>query len=921
MNQPVSASANDGASFVPSYTLSAQETLAHFQSDLHSGLNDEAVQHVREREGFNELKVERPPSRWIKLAAQFRELVVLILLAAAVISGIIGDWVDTLVILAIVLLNGLLGFFQEEKAQRAISALQSLSAPFAKVIRNGELRSLPARELVSGDIITLEAGDHVPADARLVSAYSVQVQEAPLTGESVSVEKNAEVVLPLEAPLGDRRNMVYLGTAVSSGKGLAVVVATGMQTELGRIAGLLQLHELQETPLQRRLGELGRVLIWVCLAIVSIIFALQIAQGSDVLTVSLVAVSLAVAAVPEGLPAVVTVALAIGLQRMVKRNALVRKLPSVETLGSVTVICTDKTGTLTRNEMTVRELMVAGVHYEVTGSGYTADGKIIRTDGESPLVPQQIDSDLLRALEIGAKCNNSTLVMEGKGELTWRIIGDPTEGALLVAARKIGIEFDSLPHNIIYELPFDSERKAMSVVLRSATGKHLMFSKGAPESILGKSVAELRGGVEVPLSDRCRHDIERTYAEMAARAMRVLAVAYRELPSSEPDTFQESDLVFVGLVGMIDPPREEVKVAVHKCQIAGIRPIMITGDHPATAIAIARELKIANEASRVMSGTDLDRLSDEELTQDVNQVSVYARVTAQHKLRIVNAWKARGAVVAMTGDGVNDAPAVKAADIGIAMGITGTDVTKDASDMVLTDDNFASIINAIEEGRGIFDNIQKFVHYLLACNAGEVLLMFVAALLNWPIPLLAIQILWINLVTDGLPALALAMEPTEADIMNRQPRPPYKPVITWARGTLILVHGALIAAVSLTAFWMTYGGNDEQLAHARTVSFCVAAYSQLFFSLSCRSHRDTMPQLGPLSNPYLLGAIAISALLQFCVVTLPLTQPIFQSSIQWPGDWQLVLLLSCLPVTLVELAKLARAGLGPKEPRTSSLAP
>jgi Ca2+-transporting ATPase len=903
------------------HAASAEAVLQAVGSDAARGMTGSQVAEGRDRFGFNELAETPPTPIWKKLLAQFKELVIWILIAAAVVAGVAGEWADTLAILAIVVMNGIIGFLQEEKAERALAALQKLSAPMAKVIRDGTLQTVPARELVPGDRIELEAGDYVPADCRLISGFSLRVQEAALTGESVPVEKDPARVLDPTTPLGDRVNMVYMGTVVAVGKAGAVAVATGMITELGHIAGLLDRYEAEPTPLQRRLAELGRVLVAVCLVLVVIIFALQLGRGGEVLPTFLVAVSLAVAAVPEGLPAVVTIALALGLQRMVRRHALIRKLPSVETLGCVTVICSDKTGTLTRNEMTVREIVTGGREYQITGAGYVPHGdfhvrgaRIHATETENPhkesshheTVDPQGEHDLIQTLTVAARCNNATVSERAEGDGEWQVIGDPTEGALVVAAMKAGIAANDSNHDVLLELPFDSDRKAMSVIVRSGQGRAMMFTKGAPEVILGKCTAELRDGKIVPLTEARRREIMETNAQLASRALRVLALALREIDDADAKQAEETDLTLAGLVGMIDPPREEAKTAVQKCRDAGIRPVMITGDHPATARAIARELEIATESDRVVAGTELDSTSDDALAEQVEQIAVYARVSAEHKLRVVNAWKKRGQVVAMTGDGVNDAPAVKAADIGIAMGIAGTDVTKEASDMVLTDDNFASIINAVEEGRGIFDNIQKFVHYLLSCNAGEVLLMFFAAVVGWPVPLHAIQILWINLVTDGLPALALGLERPEPDIMQRPPRPPREPVITLQRGLLILIHGTLIGAAAAFGFWWIYRGDADKLEPARTAAFCITALAQLFFSLGCRSQRYTMPQLGLFTNPYLFWAIAASALLQLGVVTLPFAQSIFEVEASPHGEWPLIILLAATPVTIIELVKILR---------------
>lgn len=878
--------------------------LAALGTNPERGLTSEQAREAQARHGFNELTEAARTPLWRKFLGQFNELVIWILIVAAVISGFGGDWADTLAILAIVLLNGVLGFLQEEKAERALAALRQLSAPVCKVIRDGTLQPLPARELVPGDRIELEAGDHIPADARLLKTFGLRVQEAALTGESVPVEKDADLVVNADTPLGDRRNMVYLGTVAAAGRASAVVVDTGMATELGGIAGMLQRTEQESTPLQRRLAELGKILVGICLVIVAIIFILQMVRGGELKEAFLLAVSLAVAAVPEGLPAVVTLALALGLQRMVKRNALVRKLPSVETLGSVTVICSDKTGTLTRNEMTVREIFAGGEQFQVTGSGYVPTGQFFKKTSE-PSDPNH-EPDLLQVLTIAARCNNARL--NRKEELgDWEVIGDPTEGALLVVAMKANLGVGAQRHQLLHEIPFDSDRKMMSVVVSGAAGQKVMYTKGAPEILLPRCAAEFVEGQARSLTEEHRQAIMAINVAMAAKALRVLALAYRELPKEE-NNYPETDLIFAGLVGMIDPPREEVKDAVRKCKEAGIRPVMITGDHPATALAIGRELQLAGDEDLVVTGQGLDAIADSDLAGRVEDIAVYARVSAAHKLRVVRAWQKRGQVVAMTGDGVNDAPAVKAADIGIAMGLAGTDVTKEASDMVLTDDNFASIVNAVEEGRGIFDNIQKFLHYLLSSNASEVLFMFFAALVGWPAPLLPIQLLWINLMTDGLPALALGMEPPERDLMRRQPRPPREPIITWERGLLMVTHGILMATVAIVGFAAIYKGSEANLDNARAVAFCIMAFTQLYYSLCCRSQSLTMPQLGLFTNPYLFGAMAISGLLQASVVTLPFVAPFFKVHFSLGWEWLLILGLALVPVTVIEVVKLWRLG-------------
>jgi Ca2+-transporting ATPase len=891
---------------MPTYALRLDTLAADLATDLSTGLTSAEARQRASTVGFNELAAAPPIPAWRRFLSQFFELVVGLLIAAGVISAALGDWPDALAIAAIVLLNGVLGFMQEERAENSLAALQKMSTPHAKVRRDGGLVELPIRQLVAGDVIELEAGDQVPADARLIRAHRLEVQEAALTGESTSVSKDADIVLGLDTPLAERRNMLYMGTAVAAGNALAVVSATGMNTELGHIAGMLQTQKGEVTPLQKRLAELGRILIILCLLIVGVIFVLQITRGQPPHEVLMLAVGLAVAAVPEGLPAVVTVTLSLGVQRMVRRHALIRKLPSVETLGCVTVICSDKTGTLTRNEMTVREIAVANQAYEVTGAGYQPTGSFIDSSGNAVDPADDTATDLRRLLEAGTWCNHARLSKAENGN--WQMIGDPTEGAIVVAAQKAGIVAGELAGKVVFELPFDSQRKAMSVVLRKPSGKDVAFVKGAPEGILEQCSSMLHGNAVKNMEDSDRQRLRTAGATMASRALRVLAIAERQLgpPESEWDESLESELTFLGLVGMIDPPREEVKDSVKTCRTAGIRPVMITGDHPATARAIASELRIASENDRVVTGQELDQLSDDQLANDVTQIAVYARVTAAHKLRVVEAWQRRGQVVAMTGDGVNDAPAVKASDIGIAMGVTGTDVTKQASDIVLTDDNFASIVSAVEEGRGVYDNIQKVILYLLASNASEVLLMFFAALIGWPAPLTAIQMLWINLVTDGLPALALTMEKPEPDIMQRPPRDSREPVITRQRGLQIVVHGLIMTCMAAAGFWYFYRGDINELPRARTAAFCILAYSQLFYSLSCRSQRYTMPELGLFSNPYLFAAIAISSLVQFAVVAVPFSHPIVESGSQPGMGWIVVLLLSLAPVTLIEVAKLVR---------------
>jgi P-type Ca2+ transporter type 2C len=877
------------------------------KTNLSAGLSSAEAESRYATYGPNKLAEPSPPPWWLNLLSQFNQLVIWILVGATILSALLGDWLEAGAIFAIVLLNALLGFFQEQKAEKALSSLKKLSSPVAKVLRGGSLHSIPAKDLVPGDVVELEAGDRVPADVRLVTVFGLKTQEAPLTGESIPVEKDAEAVLPENAGTAERVNMAFMGTTAAAGKARGVVTATGMNTELGRIAEFLKTEEREPTPLQKRLAELGRVLIVACLVLVAIIFVLQLLRGESLAQTFLTAVSLAVAAVPEGLPAVVTIALALGLQRMVKRNALIRRLASVETLGSVTVICSDKTGTLTRNEMTVTEIIAGARRYGVTGTGYVPKGEFFAADatGENEPVEPQKDPALARTLKIGLWCNNSQLAAPARDSGRWEIVGDPTEGALVVAARKAGIRRDS-DHIVVHEIPFDSKRKLMSVIVQDPEKGTVVYTKGAPELLLDRCVLEQRNGKMEPFSPARRKELLEQSRDMADRALRVLGTAWRQA-DADFKSRAERDLVFAGLVGMIDSPREEARVAVAKCRSAGIRPVMITGDHPATALAIARALDIANDHDTAVTGADLNTMSDQELSGRVDRLSVYARVSPEHKLRVIKALKEKDEVVAMTGDGVNDAPAVKMADIGIAMGITGTDVTKEASDMVLTDDNFASIVNAVEEGRGIYDNIQEFVHYLLSCNASEIALVLFAALIGWPVPLLPIQILWINLVTDGLPALALAMEKPESDVMNRPPRPPGEPFFNRQRGIAIILHGVLISAVAIAGFAWSYL-EERDASYAQATAFYVVTFTQLFFSFACRSQRQALPELGISTNPYLLAAIVLSGILQMSLLWIPLTRHVLFRNVPHFGfDWLAIFLLALTPVSVVEITKIIRS--------------
>jgi Ca2+-transporting ATPase len=870
-------------------------------TDLEAGLKSSEARARLWRDGPNQLAQPKTSPWWRDFLEQFNQLVIWILIAATIVSGLLGDWLEAGSILAIVLLNAILGFFQERKAEEALASLRKLSSPSARVWRDGTLQNLAAEELVRGDVVELEAGDRVPADLRLTSSFGLKMDEAALTGESVPVEKDARAVLANDCTMAERLNMAFMGTTVMAGKGRGIITAVGMQTELGTIAGLLQ-EERELTPLQKRLEDLGRVLIFACLSLVALVFVLELLRGERLTDTFLMSVSLAVAAVPEGLPAVVTIALALGLQRMVKRNALIRRLASVETLGSVTVICSDKTGTLTRNEMTATEIVTASQRYEISGSGYTPEGLFRSGSSSLPVSPLE-QPDLALALTIGLWCNNAQLRAPEKAGDPWQIVGDSTEGALIVAARKAGLRRNS-GRRVVHEIPFDSERKLMSVVVQGPGEKAVLYTKGAPETLLARCSLEQQSHETHPLLPARRDEILRQSHIMAGRALRVLGLAWREV-DADFQSHGERDLIFVALIGMIDPPREEAKIAVAKCHSAGVRAVMITGDHPATALAVARATGIAASAEALITGAELDQLSEDQLLGKVTQFPVYARVSPEHKLRVVKALQARGEVVAMTGDGVNDAPAVKAADIGIAMGMTGTDVTKEASDMVLTDDNFASIVNAVEEGRGIYDNIQEFVHYLLSSNASEILLVLIAAMINWPVPLIPIQLLWINLITDGIPALALAMEKPASDVMQRPPRPPNEQFFTRERGLRIALHGFLISSAMIGGF--AYALSKGGTVYAQAMAFYVTTFAQLFFSFACRSQRYTLAQLGLFTNPYLLGAIALSSILQMTLLWFALTRKIFFGAAPDFGfDWFVILGLSLAPVTIIEVGKFIR---------------
>jgi Ca2+-transporting ATPase len=887
------------------HNQSAEEVLVRLASTAQGLSSREAATRLA-ADGPNALKEGKRIGPLQIFLAQFKSLIIWILIAAGVISGLLGELVDAGAILAIVVLNAVIGFIQEFKAEKSIAALKKMTAPQAKVRRDGQVTSIPAAGIVAGDVIELEAGDLVAADARLLVAASFKCIESALTGESAAVTKQAVTLDLSDVPLGDRENMVFMGTSAVAGTGQAMVVATGMNTELGRIAGLIETAGAEEgTPLQQKLDSFGRILVWGALGIVVLLFGLGLLRGTELFELFMTSVSLAVAAVPEGLPAVVTVALALGVLRMSRRRALVRRLPAVETLGSTTVICTDKTGTLTTGEMTVRALYVADQSYEVTGEGYAPAGEV-RFEGRK--AEARHGPPLLELANVHLSCNNAHLVEE---DGSWKVIGDPTEGALLVVGAKAGgdqarIEKDLPKH---HEIPFDSERKRRTVIRRMHGGRLRAHINGAPDVLLELCTSIYTVAGVRPLTDQDRERIVAQNTALAQRALRVLGSAYRDLDHAAPAGLTadavERDLVFVGLTGMYDPPRAEAKEAVAKCRAAGIRVVMITGDHPHTAMAIARELGIAACGDHALAGSELDRMSDAELRKRAPEVAVYARVAAEHKLRIVRAWQANDAVVAMTGDGVNDAPAIKGADIGIAMGKSGTEVTKQASDIIITDDNFASIVAAVEEGRGIYNNIRKTLQYLLGGNTGELMLVTICVLAGLPAPLLPIHLLWINLVTDGLPALCLATDPIDPDVMKQHPRPRSERITDGGFLGAMLLTGLLTAGVALAVY--LYGLRTETEEIARTQAFAVLVFAELLRSFGARSETKPVWRISLFSNINLAIVVSVAFGLQVWSHHNAVLGSILKTAFISLADCLLLLAAGVVPLLILEAVKVVRS--------------
>jgi Ca2+-transporting ATPase len=896
------------------HNLSVSEVIESLNSGT-QGLTREEAERRLAQFGPNELAEKEKTPPWVLFLEQFKNFLIIILLVAAVISGVLalmgeGDIWDPILIVIIVFFAAGLGFVQESRSEKALEALKQMTASTATVIRDGEEEDIPARDLVPGDIILLQTGDRIPADSRLTEAVNLKIDEAPLTGESISVGKTNEIISG-DIAVADRKNMAYTGTTVVYGRGKALVTGTAMATEFGKIAGMLQEVKPPPTPLQVSLDKIGKILGIACLAICGVVAGVGIIVGifSHILEAFIWGVSLAVAAVPEALPAVTTICLALGVQRMVKRHALLRRLPAVETLGCTTFICSDKTGTLTQNEMTVRKIYVNGQTIDIGGVGYEPVGSFYLNG--TAITPQD-EPHLLRLLRAGASCNDSHLI---NANGIWQVRGDPTEGALVVVAAKAGIKSEELTFPRIAEVPFSSERKRMTTIHDTPDGK-VAYSKGAPEVILDSCTRIYSEGIERELTEQDRKRILQVNREMAAGALRVLGLAYKSLSGkelgSEVVEGTEEEMVWVGLVGMIDPPREEVKQAVALCKQAGIKSVMITGDHKLTAEAIARELDMLVEVDFALSGKELDELTPEELDNVAEEVKVYARVSPAHKMRIVETLQGKGHVVAMTGDGVNDAPALKKADIGVAMGITGTDVSKEAGAMILTDDNFASIVAAVEEGRNIFANIRKYLIYLLSCNIGEVLLMLIAFVIGTVtglykvVPLVALQILVVNLVTDGLPALALAVEPGELGIMQRPPRDPKRSIFDKPLVNYLLGIGFWTMLASLGVFlWALNSGRTP--VEAQCLCFVTLVSVELFNCFNCRSERLSLFRMNPFGNKWLLAAVASSWAIAVAIVYVPFLQDPFHTYSMSLQDWVVVLLAGVSVLIPVEITKLIMA--------------
>jgi P-type Ca2+ transporter type 2C len=863
------------------FNKESEEIINELSSNLINGLSSSEAKSRLEKNGLNKIQGKKKKSLLQLFFSQINDVMIYILLIAAIISAVVGEISDAIIILIVIFINAIIGVIQESKAEKALEALKSMSTPKALVRRDGNVIEIPSEEVVIGDIIVIDAGRYIPADLRLIEAANLKIEESAFTGESVPSEKNSDTIVEdKDVPIGDQHNMAFMSTLVTYGRGVGIVVNTGMNTQIGKIAKMLDEEDDNTTPLQKKLAQLGKTLGFAAVGISILMFIVSMFQGRDFLEMFMTSISLAVAAIPEGLPAIVAIVLALGVQRMIKENAIIRKLPSVETLGSVNIICSDKTGTLTINKMTVKK-------YYVNGEVTKLDNININNNETKLLVHGMI------------LCNDAT---SKDGVQT----GDPTEVALIDVGNKVNIFKEDLNKEFkrINEIPFDSDRKLMTTV-NSYNDKYNVFTKGAIDSILKISNKILVNGEIKEFTNKEKDEVLKSSNLMSDDALRVLALAYKTIDNEHVAIDElEEDLIFIGLMGMIDPPREEVKGSIELSKKAGIRTIMITGDHKNTAVAIAKELGIAEDISQAMSGSEIDSYSDEEFTKIINNYRVFARVSPEHKVKIVKAFKSYDNIVSMTGDGVNDAPSLKAADIGVAMGITGTDVAKGAADMVLTDDNFTTIVKAVEEGRNIFNNIKKSIIFLLSCNLGEVVALFVAILLNWPAPLLPIHILWVNLITDSFPALSLGVDPGDKGVMDLPPRSPKESLFSGRMGILLILNGILIGANTLFAFVLGEYLYPESLRHAQTMAFVVLSVSQLFYSLSMRNETKSLFQVGILKNKWLICSVLFGILIQFAIITIPFTAVIFKVYSLTLKDWGIVILISLIPFIINEIVKI-----------------
>ncbi|GAB6169768.1 calcium-translocating P-type ATPase, SERCA-type [Clostridium carnis] len=862
------------------FNKSSEEIVQELNSNILNGLSSTESKLRLEKDGPNKLEGKKKKSMLALFFAQINDVMIYILLVAAAISAFMGEISDAIIILIVILVNAIIGVVQESKAEKALEALKNMSTPKALVKRDGEIIEIPSEEVVLGDIVVIDAGRYIPADLRLIESANLKIEESAFTGESLPSEKDTNIIsVSDEVPIGDQHNMAFMSTLATYGRGLGIVVGTGMNTQIGKIAKMLDAEEDDSTPLQKKLAQLGKTLGFAAVGISIIMFVVSMFQGRNFMEMFMTSISLAVAAIPEGLPAIVAIVLALGVQRMIKENAIIRKLPAVETLGSVNIICSDKTGTLTINRMTVKK-------YYVNGQLKDLDSIDI-SNKESKLL---VDGMVL--------CNDAT----SKGNTQ---TGDPTEIALIDVGNKLNIFKDelNLSHQRVNEVPFDSDRKLMSTVNKYDKG-YYVFTKGAIDSILKISNKIILNGEVKDFTKEAKDTVLNASNEMSDTALRVLALAYKEIENEHVSIDSlESDLIFIGLVGMIDPPREEVKASIQTSKSAGIRTIMITGDHKNTAVAIAKELGIADDISQAMAGSEIDSYSDEEFTKIVNNYRVFARVSPEHKVKIVKAFKSYGNIVSMTGDGVNDAPSLKSADIGVAMGITGTDVAKGAADMVLTDDNFTTIVKAVEEGRNIFNNIKKSIMFLLSCNLGEIVALFFAILLNWPAPLLPIHILWVNLITDSFPALSLGVDPGDHSVMDLPPRNPKESLFAGRMGKLLIVNGLLIGATTLFAFVLGEYLYPDSLRHAQTMAFVVLSVSQLFFSLTMRSETKSLFQVGIFKNKWLIASLVFGIVIQLAIISIPFTANVFKVYALSLKDWLVVIGISLIPFVINEIIK------------------